>query len=258
MTTGLPRRTSSLRSRFAVTAAVPQPSLTIEMCSPATSSTSSHARGPRPLSSTCVSPWCGSKSSIELLQLLLGALLDVVEERVAVRVDADGERPEVLDPELPQALRHQLLPGDLLDLLDLCRLERCRAADDREIDHPEALHRLDRLVGQATLAADRTHAVLRAEAFGEAHHPRRRRRADADLLVFAGTELAHAGRGVQQEGAVQIHRRLHALVEDADLRAVADTNDVAVDQHLVARAQLADRVFGGGKAEPLRTHGRTP
>src|SRR5881394_4385601 len=138
MTTGFSRSTSSFRSRFCVTAAVPQPSLTIEMWSPATSSTSSHARGPRPLSRTCVSPWCGSKSSKELLQLLLRALLDVVEERVAVRVDADRERAEVLDPELPEALGHELLPGDLLDLLDLRRLERGGSADDREVDHPEA------------------------------------------------------------------------------------------------------------------------
>src|SRR5919206_2262404 len=151
MTTGFSRSTSSLRSRFAVTAAVPQPSLTIEMWSPAISRTSSHARGPRPLSSTCVSPWCGSKASKELLQLVLCARLHVVEERVAVRVDADGERAEVLDAELPKTLGHQLLPVHLLDLLDLRRLERSGPADDREIDHPVCLHGLDRLVGEAAL-----------------------------------------------------------------------------------------------------------
>src|SRR4051794_39017072 len=148
MTTGLSRSTSSLRSRLFVTAAVPQPSLTIEMCSPPTSSTSSHARGPRPLSSTCVRPSCGSKSSKELLQLVLRACLHVVEERVAVRVDPHRQRPEVLDAKLPEALGHQLLPVDLLDLLDLRRLERGGAADDREIDHAEPLHRLDCLVGE--------------------------------------------------------------------------------------------------------------
>src|SRR2546430_15280565 len=107
MTTGLSRSTSSFRSRFCVTAAVPQPSLTIEMCSPATSRMSSHARGPRPLSITCVNPtWRPrprSKAGIELLQLGLRARLHVVVERVAVGVDADGERAEVLDAELPQA-----------------------------------------------------------------------------------------------------------------------------------------------------------
>src|SRR5205823_12795004 len=131
--------------------------------------TSSHARGPRPLSITCVSPWCGSKTSIELLQLLLGAILHVVEKRLPVRVDADGERAEVLDAELPEAFRHQLLPGDLLDLLDLCRLEGRGPADDREVDHPVLPHRLDRLVGEAALAADRAHAVLCAQRFCEAH-----------------------------------------------------------------------------------------
>src|SRR5688572_10918144 len=150
------------------------------MWSPATSSTSSHARGPRPLSSTWVSPWWGSKSSKELLQLLLRALLNVVVERVAVRVDPDGERAEVLDAELPEALGHQLLPHHLFDLLDLRRLERGRAADDREVDHPQALHRLDRLVGEAALAADRADAVLLAQRLGEPHHPGARCRADAD------------------------------------------------------------------------------
>src|SRR5271169_2411615 len=100
------------------------------------------------------------KASKELLQLLLGRRLDVVVERVAVRVDPDGERAEVLDTELPEALRHELLPRDLLDLLDLRRLERSRAADDREVDHPELLHGLDRVVGEAALAADRADAVL--------------------------------------------------------------------------------------------------
>src|ERR671936_156872 len=95
------------------------------------------------------------KAGIELLQLLLRSLLDVVVQRVAVRVDPDGERPEVLDAELPEALRHQLFPRDLLDLLDLRGLERRRTADDREVDHPVPAHGLDRLVGESALAADR-------------------------------------------------------------------------------------------------------
>jgi hypothetical protein len=61
-------------------------------------------------------------------------------------------------------------------------------------------------------------------------------RPDADLLVLAGAELAHAGRRVQQERAAQVHRRFDALVEDPDLRAVADADDVSVDRHLVAGA----------------------
>src|SRR3954452_12989042 len=192
----------------------------MSMYSPATSSTSSQPRGPSPLSSTCVRPPSRfspmSKAGIELLQLFLGAGLDVVVERVPVSVDAHGERAEVLDPELPEALGHELLPRDLLDLLDLRGLERGGAADDREVDHPEPLHRLDRLVGEAALAADRADAVLRAERLREAHHPRARRRADADLLVAAFGDLADVRRRVQQERAGEVHRRLDALVEDAD------------------------------------------
>src|SRR5437763_7186351 len=159
---------------------------------------------------TCVRPlwglesrW-GLESCKELLQLLLGSGLDVVVEGVAVRVDADGERAEVLDAELPEALRHQLLPRNLFDLLDLRGLERGGAADDREVDHAELAHRLDRLVGEAALAADRAHAVLRSERLGEAHHAGARRRADADLLVLAFRDLAHAGSGVEQECSAQV------------------------------------------------------
>src|SRR5436305_8272638 len=225
MTTGLPRRTSSLRRRFCVTYAVPQPSLTMSRWSPETPSTSSQPRGPRPLSSTCVRPPSRvrprSKTGIELLQLLRRGCLDVVVEGVAVRVDADGERAEVLHAELPEALGHQLLPGDLLDLLDLGRLEGRGPADDREVDHPVPAHRLDRLVREAALAADRADAVPSAERLGEADHARARRRADADRLVLVA-DLLHAGRRVEQERSAQLHRRLDALVEDPHLRAVAE------------------------------------
>src|SRR5215471_7832090 len=123
---------------------------------PPTSNIPSMSRIPRPLSITCVSPsarglpgragrsrnpsWnplCPLEAGKDLLQSLLGRSLDVVVERAAVRVDADGQRPEVLHAELPQALGHELLPRDLLDLLDLGRLERRGPADDREVDNAE-------------------------------------------------------------------------------------------------------------------------
>src|SRR6476619_8252845 len=168
--------------------------------SPAVSNIPSMSRMLSPLSITWVSPtWRGLpgragtpnqpslKPGIELLPLVVGTGLDVVVERVAVRVDADDQRPEVLDAELPQAFGHELLPEHLLDLLDLRRLERSGAADDREVDHPEALHRLDRDVGEAALAADGADAVLLAEPLREAHHAGARGGADADLLVRAST-----------------------------------------------------------------------
>src|SRR5262245_1199131 len=237
--------------------------------SPAVSNMPSISRRFRFLSMTCVRPrergfpsrtgtsrneW-SIESCIDVLQLLLGSILHVAVERVAVRVDADGQWAEVLHAELPEALGHELLPGDLLDLLDLGRLERRRPADDGEVDHPEPVHRLDRLVREAALPADRTDAVLRAEALSEAHHPRRRRRPDAELLVLPRAALAHVRRRVQEERAREVHRRLHALVEDPDLRAVADPDDVALDDHLVARAELQD--LGGvddGEGDLVRGH----
>src|SRR5207253_3170671 len=187
---------------------------------PAVSNIPSISRRLRPLSMTWVSPDSRGlpgrsgtlrkpslKAGIELLQLLRRRCLDVVVERIAVRVDADRERAEVLHAESPEAFGHQLFPGDLFDLLDLRRLERGGSADDREVDHAVLAHRLDRLIGEATLAADRAHPVFLAEGIREAHHPRGRRRADADLLVLAFGDLADTRRGVEQEGAAEIHRR---------------------------------------------------
>src|SRR3954453_11313712 len=172
---------------------------------PPVSNMPSMSRRLRPLSITCVSPsvrglpgragrsrkpsWNPLEAGKDLLELVVGRRLDVVVERPPVRVDADRQRAEVLDAEPPEALGHQLLPGHLLDLLDLRRLERGGAADDRKVDHPEPLHGLDRLVGEAALAADRAHAVLRPERLGEAHHAGRGGGADAQLLVLAGAQL---------------------------------------------------------------------
>src|SRR6186997_1601115 len=235
---------------------------------PAVSNRPSMSRRLRPLSMTWVTPTSRGfpgragtprkpslKSGIELLQLRFRAVLDVVVEGVAVGVDADGEWAEVFDAELTEALRHQVFPGNLFDLLDLGRLERGGAADDREVDHPEPLHRLDRLVGEAALAADRADAVALAEPLGEAHHPRAGGGADADLLVPARPELAHVGRGVEQERAAQVHRRRGALVEDADLGAVADPDDVTLDDDLVAGTQLQDRRrIGDGEGDLVHRH----
>src|SRR3954453_9369659 len=226
--------------------------------SPAVSNIPSMSRMLSPLSITWVSPTSRGlpgregtpnqpslKPGIQLLQLVVGTGLDVVVQRIAVRVDADDQRPEVLDAELPQALGHELLPEHLLDLLDLRRLERGGPTDDREVDHPEALHRLARDIGEAAPAADRPDAVLRAEPLGEAHHAGARGGADADLLVGAPAlgvlrHLAHIRRRVEQEGAAEVHRRLDALVEDADLRAVADADDVALHRDLLTGAELED------------------
>src|SRR5215216_4898763 len=159
-----------------------------------------------PLSMTWVRPVCRgfgaragrsrnpSKSANDLLQFLGGFGLNISVHRVAVRIDPDPERAKVLDAELPEAFGHELFPEDILDLLDLGRLERRRAADEREVDHSVLRHRVDRLVGEAALAGDRAHAVVAAERLGETHHPGARRRADAHRLVLAGAELPHVWR----------------------------------------------------------------
>src|SRR2546430_12321647 len=163
--------------------------------SPPTSNMPSISRMFSPLSITCVSPSVRGlpgrrgrsrkpslKPGLELLQFRLGSGLDVVVERGAVGVDADRERPQVLDAELPEALRHQLFPRDLFDLLDLRGLERGGAADDREVVHAELAHRLDRLVREAAPAADRAHPALRTERPREAHPAGACRSADAELF----------------------------------------------------------------------------
>src|SRR5580765_2650697 len=236
--------------------------------SPAVSKRPSTSRMFSPLSMTCVRPSVRGlpgregrfrnpslKPGKDVLQFLLGCGLHVVVEAVAVGVDADRQRAEVLDAKLPQALGHELFPGDLLDLLDLRRLERGRTADDREVDHAVLAHRLDRVVGEAALAADRADAVALAERLGEAHHAGARRGADADLLVAAVADLADAGCGVEEECASEVHRRLLPLVEDPNLRAVANADDVTLDDDLVAGAQPQDLLrIGDRERDLVRRH----
>ncbi len=65
------------------------------------------------------------------------------------------------------------------------------------------------------------------------------------------SELADAGRGVEQERAAQVHRRLDALVEDPDLRAVADADDVTLNGDLVTGAELEDLLRIGDRERDL-------
>src|SRR5215211_4580941 len=195
-----------------------------------------------------------SKSGKDLLQTLRGRFVHVVEHRVSVRVDPDPERPKVLDAEDPEAFGHELLPVDLLDLLDLGRLQGRRAADDREVDHPVLAHRLYRVIREPAFAGDRPHAVVPAEALREPHHAGACRGADAERVVAAVVALADVGRGVKQERAAEIEGRLDALVEDPDVRAVPDPDDVAVDRHEVAGTELADVLFGSGEGQSVLGH----
>ena len=59
---------------------------------------------------------------------------------------------------------------------------------------------------------------------------------------------------MQEEGAREVERRRDPLVEDADLRAVADADHVPVDEHGVAGAELADGLLGGGEGEAVLGH----
>ena len=60
---------------------------------------------------------------------------------------------------------------------------------------------------------------------------------------------------MQEKGAGEIHRRLDPLVEDPDLGAVADPDDVALDRDLVAGAELQDLGgVGDGERDLVRGH----
>jgi hypothetical protein len=60
---------------------------------------------------------------------------------------------------------------------------------------------------------------------------------------------------VQEECAGEIEGRRDALVENAHLRAVADADDVSVDQHGVPGAELAHVLFGRGEGKTTLGHG---
>jgi hypothetical protein len=67
----------------------------------------------------------------------------------------------------------------------------------------------------------------------------------AEVVVPMHTFSYRPSSSLRTPGAVwsrkaQIHRRLHSLVEDPDLRPVADADDVALNGDLVPGAELED------------------
>src|SRR5687767_14434059 len=77
----------------------------------------------------------------QALQRLGSSLLrrgvDLVVEARSVAVHGNDQGPEAVDTELPQRLRVKVVEIHVLDSLDPRRLERGRAADDREIGAAE-------------------------------------------------------------------------------------------------------------------------
>src|SRR4051812_39260143 len=81
------------------------------------------------------------------------------EQRAAMRVHADQQRPETCDAKPPQAFRMQVVEIDVLDLLDPGGFQRGGAADDGEIGATELSERGKRPLAHAALADDDAHAL---------------------------------------------------------------------------------------------------
>jgi len=70
-------------------------------------------------------------------------VLQLVVQAVAVAVDRDHERAQLLDPQLDQAImRNQVGPRHRDNVLDGVRQQRAAAAEEREIDATNVLHGL--------------------------------------------------------------------------------------------------------------------
>ena len=63
-----------------------------------------------------------------------GGMIDRVVQTSTVAVHRDQQRSEIVNAELPEAFRIEVIEVDVLDRVDPRRLQRRRAADDCEID----------------------------------------------------------------------------------------------------------------------------
>jgi len=167
-----------------------------------------------------------------------------------VAVHGDDQGSEVTHAELPQAFGHQFLELDLLDGLDLGRLEGRGPARDGEVHAAELLQDRQRVGEQAALADDRAYPVLLHEPARETVHAGAGRGPDAELLVAPFAEGAHVRGGVEHGGAGEVHARHLAAIEDGDLRRVADADHVSLEAQPVAGVQGAQGVeVGDGEGE---------
>src|SRR5262245_62848575 len=105
--------------------------------------------------------------------------LKLIEQAVALAVDGDHERPQILDPQLDQPIvRDQVLPRHRDELLDRIRQQWAAAPEKRQIDAADLLHGVGALPVEAALAADGAqievpddswHQRIEARAGGRVH-----------------------------------------------------------------------------------------
>src|SRR5947209_19222786 len=109
--------------------------------------------------------------------------LVVREQRAAMRVHPDQQRPEMPDLESPQALGVQIIEIDVLDLLYPGSLQRRRAADNRQIGATQFLEGGERIGTHAALADNDAHALALHQRPGKPLHALRGGGADAERRV---------------------------------------------------------------------------
>src|SRR5688500_4028603 len=173
---------------------------------------------------------------------LLRSILDPGIEAVAVAIHCNEQGAEAVDAELPQRLRIEVVEVDVLDRFDPRRLQRGRAADDREVGAAQLPEGLQRLLAQAALSDNEAHAVLAHERPGKALHAIACRSADADRGIaarmgVASLHLAHVGRGMDHRMAGKVEAGLASAIEHVDLRRVADAEQRTAQGHRVVDVQ---------------------
>src|SRR5574343_150868 len=192
-------------------------------------------------------PPAGSLDEAELLAdarqdrglLLVEDGLVLRDQVVAVGVDADDQRAELAHPVDPQRLGHaQVLPLGALDGLDLGGGQHRAAAGEDRVHGLVFLAAGGGLGAHAALADDQLDAGLLDEGALELLHAHAGGRADADHLEVAVVLLAHDRAGVEDRAALEVHRQLASLLDQAAVGHVAAGHQAAGQPDHVAHLQV--------------------
>lgn len=175
-----------------------------------------------------------------------------------VSVDSHYQRPEVLDAKLPEAFGHEVLPPDVFDLFDLHGLECCRAADDGQVGAAQFFHGLDARFEQSAFAYNCSDLVALKQAGYKAIHARAGCCSNGKLFVSSIRQFLDPRCCVQAHRASEVHGRVDAFIEDADLRSIADPKDRAADEYGILELESAYAGLVERRSQDVFCHAASP
>ena len=196
------------------------------------------------------------------LLLFVEDLFVLLEKVVALRVDRNDHRPEVLHAHHPDRLGHaELLPVVLFDFFDLARGKDGAAARPHAVKGLVVAAARFRVGAHAAFADDDLDARVADEFALELFHAHGGRGTDGNHLVAASRLVAagdHDGARVEDGLAREVHGERTVLLHETHVDVVARGDEITREVDDVADFDPFEIFVFDRRGEMMRFHSSTP